>query len=283
MRGTTIRIRDAGARRALTAALLGLVATALTLAGCASTGVNKGDFNIMSYEEEWQLGAQLEQDIARQMRLLNDATALNYLNSMGQRIVAQSELAQAPWEFHIVADPQINAFNIPGGHVYVNTGLICAADNAAELAGVVAHESAHGVARHGTEQYSRAYGANILASLVLGGNAPLYQQILASVVANGTFAKWGRDAEREADALGVIYMYNAGYDPMGMVTMFQELLSRQQRSPSSVEQFFSSHPLTQERIETSRAQVQQLPPRANQITQDAGFSTLRQRVSAHCN
>ena len=283
MRGTTIRIREAGARRALTAALLGLVATALSLAACASTGVNKGDFNIMSYEEEWQLGAQLEQDIARQLRLLNDATALNYLNSMGQRIVAQTELAQAPWEFHIVADPQINAFNIPGGHVYVNTGLICAADNAAELAGVVAHESAHGVARHGTEQYSRAYGANILASLVLGGNAPLYQQILTSVVANGTFAKWGRDAEREADALGVIYMYNAGYDPMGMVTMFQELLSRQQRSPSSVEQFFSSHPLTQERIETTRAQVQQLPPRANQITQDAGFPGLRQRVSAYCN
>ncbi|HUP19266.1 MAG TPA: M48 family metallopeptidase [Gemmatimonadota bacterium] len=282
MRGITIRVWETGVRRARTTVLFGLAATALTVAACASAGVNKGDFNLISYEEEWQLGAQLERDIARQMQLVNDATALNYVNAMGQRIVAQSELAQAPWEFHIVADPQINAFNIPGGHVYVFTGLICAADNAAELAGVMAHEAAHGVARHGTEQYSRAYGTNILASLLLGGNAPLYQQILTSVVANGTFAKWGRDAEREADYLGVIYMYNAGYDPMGMVTMFQELLSRQQRSPSSVEQFFSSHPLTQERIETTRAQVAQLPARANQITQDAGFPGLKSRVSAHC-
>ncbi len=275
-------VREHAAVR-LTVATLGLIAMALMLSACASTGVNKGDFNLVSYEEEWQLGAQLEQDIARQMPVLNDATALAYLNSMGQRIVAQSELAQAPWEFHIVADPQINAFNIPGGHVYVNTGLICAADNAAELAGVVAHEAAHGVARHGTEMYSRAYGTNIIASLVLGGNAPLYQQILASVAVNGTFAKWGRDAEAESDHLGVLYMYNAGYDPIGMVTMFQELLSRQERQPSSVEQFFSSHPLTQDRIEAARAQVEQLPPRANLVLQDAGFQTLQRRVQAHCN
>lgn len=279
-----IEVRNDARRTALVraSAILGLLATALTLATCASSGVNKGDFNMVSYEEEWQLGAQLKRDIARQMPVLNDATANAYLATMGQRLVAQSELAQAPWEFHIVADPQINAFNIPGGHVYVNAGLICAADNAAELAGVVAHEAAHGVARHGTEMYSRAYGTNIVASILLGGSAPIYQQILASVAANGAFAKWGRDAEREADYLGVLYMYNAGYDPIGMVTMFQELLSRQQRSPSSVEQFFSSHPLTQERIETARAQAEQLPPKANLILQDAGFQTLQRRVSAHC-
>lgn len=281
MRAIATRSTGTSARTALRAAVPGLLATVLTLAACASSGVNKGDFNLVSYEEEWQLGNQLSQDIARQMRLVNDPTAHDYLKTMGQRIIAQTELAEAPWDFHIVADPQINAFNIPGGHVYVNSGLICAADNAAELAGVLAHESAHGVARHGTEQYSRAYGANIIAGLVLGGSAPLYQQILTSIVANGTFAKWSRDAEREADHLGVIYMYNAGYDPIGMVTMFQELISRQQRQPSSVEQFFSSHPLTQDRIESVRAQAEQLPPK-NLITQDAGFPDLQRRVAAYC-
>ncbi|MBA3582930.1 MAG: M48 family metalloprotease [Gemmatimonadetes bacterium] len=256
-----------------------MVISALIAFACASSGVNKGDFNLVSYQEEWALGAQLEKDIARQLPLVNDRTALAYVNRIGQRLVNQSELAQAPWEFHIVADPQINAFNIPGGHVYVNSGLIGAADNVAELAGVMAHEISHGVARHGTEQLSKAYGFNIIAGLALGANPPIYQQILAQLVGAGTFARFGRDAEREADDLGVIYMYNAGYDPHGMVTMFQELLSRQQRSPSSVEAFFSSHPLTEDRIGSVQAKIAQLPPKGNLVLRDGEFQQIQQRVA----
>lgn len=271
-----------GLRRTLAGATL-LLATALLLAGCATSGVNKGDFNLVSMQEEWQLGAQLEQDIARQMQVLNDASATAYVSRIGQRVVAQTELARAPWEFHIVADPQLNAFNIPGGHVYVNSGLICAADNVSELAGVMAHEISHGVARHGTEQLSKAYGANIVAGIVLGANPPIYQQILAQIVAGGTFAKFSRDAEREADHLGVIYMYDAGYDPHGMITMFQELIERRNSRPSSVESFFSSHPLTEERIANVRAQIDQLPPRQGLITRDSGYDDLQRRVSRYCN
>ena len=258
-----------------------LVLAALTAVACASSGVNKGDFNLVSYQEEWALGSQLEQDIARQLPLVNDQAALGYVNRVGQRLVNQTELAQAPWKFHIVADPQINAFNIPGGHVYVNTGLIGAADNAAELAGVIAHEIAHGVARHGTEQLSKAYGFNIIAGLALGANPPIYQQILTQIVGAGTFARFGRDAEREADQLGVLYMYNAGYDPHGMVTMFQELISRRQRTPGAVEEFFSTHPVTEDRIRDVRAQIAQLPPRPNLILRDADFQTLQQRVARY--
>jgi beta-barrel assembly-enhancing protease len=255
-----------------------LILAAMTAAACASSGVNKGDFNLISYQEEWQLGAQLEQDIARQMPLVRDATLVNYVTLIGQRLVNQTELAQAPWEFHVVSDPQINAFNIPGGHVYVNTGLICANDNVAELAGVMAHEISHGVSRHATEQLSKAYGANIVLGLALGANPPIYQQLLAQIVAGGTFAKFSRDAESEADHLGVLYMYNAGYDPHGMVTMFQELISRRQSRPSSVEQFFSSHPVTENRIEAVRAQIQQLPQKQNLILRDADFQRMQQRV-----
>ena len=271
MRMTTIRH--------IRAVLLTALASGLVGYACASSGVNKGQFNLVSYQEEWQLGAQLEQDIARQLSLVRDPATLAYLNRMGQRIVAQTELAQAPWEFHLVADPKINAFNIPGGHVYVNTGLVAATDNAAELAGVMAHEISHGVSRHGTEQLSKAYGFNILASLALGGNPPIYQQILAQVIGAGTFAKFGRDAEREADHLGIVYMYNAGYDPHGMVTMFQELLSQRRSRPSSVETFFSSHPITEERITNARAEIAQLPPRPNLVTTDAEFAAFRQRVA----
>ena len=258
--------------------ILGLLFAAVLAVGCASSGVNKGDFNLVSYQEEWQLGAQLEQDIARQMQLVNDPAVVNYVSLIGQRIVNQTELAQAPWEFHVVADPQVNAFNIPGGHVYVNTGLICATDNVAELAGVMAHETSHGVARHATEQLSKAYGANIIVGLALGANPPIYQQLLAQIVAGGTFAKFSRDAEREADDLGVLYMYNAGYDPVGMVTMFQELLSRQKSQPNAVGEFFSSHPLTEERIQSVQSRIDQLPPKANLIVRDAEFQSVQRRV-----
>lgn len=251
----------------------------LTTFACATTGVNKGDFNLISYQEEWALGSQLEQDIARQLPLVSDRQALAYVNRIGQRIVSQTELAQAPWEFHIVADPQINAFNIPGGHVYVNTGLIAATDNVAELTGVMAHEISHGVARHGTEQLSKAYGFSIVAGLALGQNPPVYQQILTQIVGAGAFAKFGRDAEREADILGVDYMYGAGYDPHGMVTMFQELISRRQSSPGAVEQFFASHPLTEERIQVVRARIAALPAKPNLILQDAEFEQIQQRLT----
>jgi predicted Zn-dependent protease len=242
--------------------MLIVLGLAVTTMGCASTGVNKGDFNLVSYQEEWQLGSQLEQDIEQQLPVINDGPALTYLNRLGTRIVTQTELAQAPWKFHIVADPRINAFNIPGGHVYVNTGLFQAADNVAELIGVLAHEISHGVARHGTEQLSKAYGFNIVASLALGSNPPLYQQLVTQIVGAGTFAKFGRDAEREADDLGVMYM-------------------QRQKSPNSVEQFFASHPLTEERIRSVRAQIEALEPRPNLIMEDAEFDAIRRRLSRY--
>ena len=137
------------------------------------------------------------------------------------------------------------------------------------LAGVMAHEISHGVARHGTEQLSKAYGFQVVAGLALGANPPIYQQLLAQIVGAGTFAAFGRDAEREADRLGVFTMHAAGYDPHGMVTMFQELLSRRDNQPGAVSQFFSSHPLTEDRITDVRAMIAELPPRSNLITRDA--------------
>ncbi len=162
--------------------------------------------------------------------------------------------------------------------MYVNTGLICANDNVAELAGVMAHEISHGVSRHATEQLSKAYGANFLLGVALGSNPAWYTQLLTQIVATGAFARFSRDAEREADNLGVLYMYNAGYDPHGMVTMFQELISRRKSRPGSVENFFSSHPLTEDRIEDVRARIQQLPPKQNLILRDGDFDDMQRRV-----
>lgn len=264
--------------KAITALLAAVLALgAAVAAGCASTGVNQGDFNLLSIEEEWQLGQRLERDLAEKLRLVNDRSAVAYVNRVGQRIVDQTEMRDLPWKFHIVADDEINAFNIPGGHVYVNTGLVRAADNVAEFTGVLSHEIAHGVARHGTEQLTRAHGLSIVASLALGENPAVYEQILAQIVGTGALAKFSRNAEREADRLGVTFMSRAGYDPLGMATMFEKLLQRRRSQPGAVAQFFSTHPLTEERIRDVRAQAAGID-RSRLASRDQGYQNLRQRL-----
>jgi predicted Zn-dependent protease len=256
---------------------LALVSVILA-AGCGSTG-GGSDFNLISIEEEWQLGAQLSQDIARQVRLSSDPTLNGYVNQMGQRIVSQTPepFNRLPWQFHVVEDPAINAFAIPGGHVYVHTGLIANADNAAELAGVMAHEISHVTARHSTEQISRQYGLSVLAGVALGQNPGALAQIAAQILAGGALARFSREAEREADELGIQAMARAGYNPIGMATMFEELMENRQRQPGRVEQFFSTHPLTEERVRDARNRAQQLGERGT--LDEPGFQQARSRVT----
>lgn len=260
------------------ASLAVALVTILAAVGCGSGG-GGGDFNLISIEEEWQLGNQLSQDIARQVRLSSDPTLNGYVNDMGQRIVRNTPAPfnQLPWQFHVVQDPSINAFAIPGGHVYVHTGLIAAADNAAELAGVMAHEISHVVARHSTEQISRQYGLSVLAGLALGQNPNQLAQIAAQLVAGGALARFSREAEREADELGIRAMAAAGYNPIGMATMFEELLQNRKGSPGRVEQFFSTHPLTEERARDARTRAAQLGERGT--LDDPGFQDAKRRVT----
>ncbi|HUR83314.1 MAG TPA: M48 family metallopeptidase [Thermoanaerobaculia bacterium] len=252
--------------------------TAMLAAACGSGG-GAGDFNLISIEEEWQLGAQLSQDIAKQVRLSNDPTLNSYVSQVGQKIVAQTPdpFNKLPWQFHVVDDPAINAFAIPGGHVYVNTGLIANADNASELAGVMAHEISHVTARHTTEQISRQYGLSVLAGVALGQNPGQLAQIATQILAGGALARFSRDAEREADELGIQAMAKAGYNPIGMATMFEELLEHQQSQPSRVEQFFSTHPLTQERVADARKRAAQIGDRG--ALDEPGFQAAKARVT----
>lgn len=270
---------EARSSRTYLSSLGAAVLVALAVAGCASSGVNQGDVNLISLEQEWQLGQQLERDLARQLSINNDSVINGYVDRLGRRLVAETEMANLPWKFHVVNSPEVNAFNIPGGHVYVHTGLIANTDNVAELAGVMAHEIAHGVSRHGTEQLTRVYGLNILAGALLGNDPATYERILAQIVGTGTIARFSRSAEEESDRLGVRYMYDAGYDPDGMVTMFEELLEQRRRRPSSVDQFFSSHPLTEDRIRTAREMAAQLPPKSGLVTRDPAYQSVRQRAA----
>ena len=254
-------------------ALAVALATILTL-GCGSGS----DFNLISIEEEWQLGQQLSREVASQVRLNNDAAINAYVRNMGQRIVSRmpAPYNQLPWQFHVVNDPSINAFAIPGGHVYVHTGLIANADNAAELAGVMAHEIAHVVARHSTEQLSRQYGLSMVAGLVLGQNPGVLAQLAAQIAAGGAMASFSREAERESDEIGIQAMAAAGYNPIGMATMFEELLENRQAQPGRVEQFFSTHPLTESRISAARKRAAQIGNRGT--LDEPEFQSIRRRV-----
>jgi beta-barrel assembly-enhancing protease len=256
-----------------------LAIVSLSMLSCATSGVNSGDFNLISLDDEWQLGAQLERDLSKELKLVRNGKAAADLERIGNAIVGQTELADRPWTFHLVNDPALNAFNIPGGHVYVNTGLVAAAPDAAAFAGVLGHEIAHGVARHGTEQLTKAHGINVLAGLLLGQNPALYEQILAQILAGGAVARFSRQAEREADDLGVRYSYESGYDPMGLPRMLEVLAEQSQRQPVRVERFFATHPMTQERIDQTRDMASSFEGGRRD---DPAFADL-QRVAARAN
>jgi predicted Zn-dependent protease len=265
-------------KRSISTAAVALV-TVIALS-CGSGG-GAGNFNLISVDEEWQLGQQLAQDVAKQVRFNNDPALNAYVTQLGQRLVAQTPAPynSLPWDFHVVEDPTLNAFSIPGGHVYVNTGLIAAAENASELAGVMAHEISHVTARHSTEQISRQYGLSVLAGLVLGQDPGALQQIAAQIVAGGALARFSRDAEREADELGIQAMARAGYNPRGMADMFRVLLANSQSNPSRVEQFFATHPTTESRIRDAEQMAVQIGTPAGAVTDEAGFQDAKRRVS----
>jgi beta-barrel assembly-enhancing protease len=256
---------------------LALVVVA-SLSGCGSSG-GGGDFNVVSIEDEWRMGEQIAADIARQAPIVNDAQANAYINAMGQALVRQSSMANLPWKFHIIQDPSINAFNIPGGHVYIHTGLIAAASNASELAGVMAHEINHGVERHATEQMSKQYGLEIIAALALGQNPGALQQVVAQVLGTGALARFSREAEEEADRLAVPMMARAGYNANGLLTMFQKLLAERKSRPGSVERFFSTHPLTEERIKDITSEIQKQGVSGGK-TDEPEFQSLKSRVTS---
>src|SRR5262249_54657903 len=193
----------------------------LALAGCSS-GLGASGSSV-TLDQEWQLGQQMAAQVAQQVHFVNDPVANSYVRAVGERIHAQTPLANLPFDFHIVDDPDINAFSIPGGHVYINRGLIGAANKADELAAVIAHEESHIVARHVIKQAEQQQTIGAIGSILLGQNPGVLQQLVAQVLAGGAMARFSRADEKEADDLGLRFMTAAGYNPRGMLDMFATL------------------------------------------------------------
>jgi predicted Zn-dependent protease len=213
-------------------------------------GVGKG-VNLYSLQREIALGKQAAMEVEKTAKMINDPIVTEYVNRVGQNLVRNSD-AKVPFTIKVIDSDEINAFALPGGFFYVNSGLVLRADEEAELAGVMGHEIAHVAARHGTKTATKGEIMQ-LASIPLillgpGGWAGygLYEGLNLAIPMS--YLKFTRDAEREADFLGLQYMYKAGYDPNAFVSFFEKIEAEERRHPGSIPKVFSTHPPTPDRV-----------------------------------
>ncbi len=238
-----------------------IIHVALFATGCETMGVNVGQINLISPEEEVQLGKNVATEVEKEQRVLQNPALTSYVNEIGRRIVAQTGRTDIPYTFKIIDnDKEVNAFSLPGGPVYVNSALLKYADNEAELAAVIGHEVAHVVARHATEQMTKAFGFQLLAEVALGQNPNAAAKMGADIAGSLGMLKFSRNDELEADRLGLHYMFNAGYSPNAMTTFLEKLGKLEKERPGSVTTLFSSHPMSQQRVDAVRSEIALLPP-----------------------
>lgn len=230
-----------------------------------------------SREKEMQIGRQLATEIEQQAKMVTDPMITEYVNRVGQNVVLHSD-AKIPFTIKVIDSDEVNAFALPGGFFFVNKGLILAAENESELAGVMAHEIAHVAARHAMENQGKAaalqYG--MIAGILFGGG------IASAVLQNAgglgqalAFFKFSRQSEGEADRLGVQYLYAAGYDPTGMSTMFEKLASQNKKKPGTLARMFSSHPQSTDRRDESLELVARFPEKEEYIISTSEFNRVK--------
>src|SRR5712671_4485284 len=244
-------------------------------------GVGKG-INLYSLEREISLGKQLAQEVERSSKLIDDPVVTEYVNRVGQNLVRNSD-AKVPFTIKVIDSDEVNAFALPGGFFYVNSGLILRAQEESELAGVMAHEIAHVAARHGTKQATKGdliQIASIPAMIMLPygwAGYGIYQGM--NFLIPMTFLKFSRDAEREADFLGLQYMYKAGYDPNSYVTFFERIQADEKRRPGTIPKVFSTHPPTPERIANTQKEIARiLPAKQEYIVTTSEFDSVKARL-----
>ncbi len=241
--------------------------------------------NFYSLDKEVALGKQLSAEVDRTAKFITDPEVTEYVNRIGQNIVRNSD-AKVPFTIKVVDDDSVNAFALPGGFFYVNSGLILAADNEAELAGVMAHEIAHVAARHATKNATRGQLLN-LASIPLifvGGPAGYAVRQVAGLAVPLGFLKFSRNAEREADLLGLEYQYASGYDPEAFVQFFEKLELKEKQKHGFLAKTFSTHPMTDDRVKSAQEEIQQyLPDRPQYVLTTSEFDQVKARLAEVVN
>ncbi len=242
--------------------------------------VGKG-VNFYSLEKEMALGKQLAEEVQRQAKVLDDPLITEYVNRVGQNLVRNSD-AKVPFKFQVIEGPEVNAFALPGGYVFVYTGLIKMADEEDEFAGALAHEIAHVAARHMTRNATKGQLAQIGTiplSIALGGLGGYAARQAAGLAIPMTLLSFTRKDESEADYLGVQYMYAAGYDPNGVISIFEKLEALERNKPGVVSRMFASHPMDADRIARTQQEIQKiLPARPDYVVTTSEYTQIRERL-----
>jgi hypothetical protein len=242
-------------------------------------GRGMGDW--YSLETEIRMGKQYAMQVESTVKLVQDPVVNEYVNRIGQNLVRNSD-AQVPFTIKVIDSDEVNAFALPGGFFYVNSGLILAADEEAELAGVMAHEISHVAARHGMRQMTRANIAQIatIPLIFVGGGIGYGIYEAAGLGLPLTFMKFQRNFEAEADYLGLQYMYKTGYDPQAFISFFEKIQAKEKKKPGTIAKAFASHPQTPDRIAASQKEIATiLPARTQYIVTTSEFDDVKSRLA----
>jgi beta-barrel assembly-enhancing protease len=246
--------------------------------------VGKG-VNFYSVEKEIALGKGLAMEVERQAKIVDDPVIAEYVNRLGQNLVRNSD-AKVPFTIKVIDTEEVNAFALPGGFFFVNSGLILKADSEAELAGVMSHEIAHVAARHGTRQATRGEIAQLatIPLIFMGGWTGYGIRQAASVAIPVGFLSFSRGFESEADLLGLEYMYKSGYDPEAFVDFFEKIQSLEKKKPGTMAKVFSTHPMTEDRITVAQKNIQEyLKERPEYVVTTSEFNDVKTRLMAMHN
>ena len=240
-----------------------------------------GGLNLYSLEKEIALGKQLSIEVQKQARVIDDPVVAEYFNRLGQNLARHSDVT-FPVTFTLIEADEINAFTLPGGFIFVNTGVLRLSDNEAELASVLAHELGHAAARHATRQASRdrVISLSSIPLSMAGGVAGLAVRQMAGLVTPLAFFHFSRAFETEADLLGILYLWKAGFDPNASVDMFERVESTERKQPGSVSQLFRTHPLTPDRIDQTQKNIAKLlPGQAEYVINTSEYEAVRERLA----
>src|SRR5579863_3804649 len=242
--------------------------------------VGKG-VNFYSLEKEIALGKQLAQEVERQAKIVDDPVIAEYVNRVGQNLVRNSD-AKVPFTIKVLDSEEVNAFALPGGFFFVNSGLILKADNESELAGVMAHEIAHVAARHGTRQATRGAIINYasIPLIFMGGWTGYAIRQGAGLAIPMGFLTFSRAFESEADMLGLEYMYKTGYDPVAFVDFFEKIQSMEKKKPGTMSRVFSTHPMTDDRIKAAQKNISTiLKAKPEYVVNTSEFNDVKGRLA----
>lgn len=256
------------------AATAAMVAIAGILAGCA-----------ISQQQEIQVGAEQARQVNAQLPIVTDPAINRYLNTLGDSLARITSRSDIDWHFYMVNTNEFNAFALPGGYIYVNRGVAQRSDNLSQFASVLAHEIGHVVLRHSVKQMQQMERGNVVVTagcVLLNACGSAIAQTGINVFGSAIFAKFSRDDERQADAAGIEEMVRAGINPNGMPAMFQKLLNERQSQRGSLDAFFATHPLEEERIDNAKARIAAINPAIIRTltTNSEAFIQFRARVRA---